>query len=113
VRKDGAQCRGKVTASGYCFAHGPNAAAARAKGGAGKGNVARAAKLMPERLHPVLERLADVYKRLDAGDYDRKRATAMAQVAGILVRIVQVGELEAHIRDLERRSRMTSERPNG
>ncbi len=44
-------------------------------------------------------------EQLDAGQYDRQQATAMATVANALIKIVQAGELEERTRDLEQQMR--------
>jgi hypothetical protein len=61
----------------------------------------RALKLMPARLVPIFQRMERVFTELDNGEYDRQRAAAMAAVAGVLIKIVQAGELEARMRELE------------
>jgi hypothetical protein len=58
-------------------------------------------KLLPLRLVPIFQRLEQVFLKLDAGEYDRQRATAMATVAGVLIKIVQAGEFEERLRIIE------------
>jgi hypothetical protein len=58
-------------------------------------------KLLPLRLVPIFQRLEQVFLKLDAGEYDRQRATAMATVAGMLIKIVQAGEFEERLRIIE------------
>lgn len=103
LRKDGKPCRAFARVDGLCIAHCPQANEWRSAGGRGTRTSARMLRLLPDRLRPVFERLVSVYERLDAGDYDRQQAVAMAQVAGVLVRIVQAGELEERMREIERR----------
>lgn len=108
IKKNGERCsiRRVFADDGLCFYHSPLTADERAKGrqagGAGTSSASRALKLMPARLRPIFERLEHVFEQLDAGEYDRQQATAMASVASVLVKIVQVGEIEERTRELER-----------
>lgn len=102
LRKDGTQCRGiAIAGSVFCFAHDPTAQENRAKGGRASRRSARALRLLPERLRPTADLLAQALDEVHAGTLDPRAATAMAALASALVRVVQSGELEQRVRDLE------------
>lgn len=101
LRKDGQPCRATPGASGYCVGHDPASAAARAKGGRSTGRAARALRLLPERLRPVADMLARALEEVHSGALEPRRASAMAAVAGALVRVTQAGEMEERVRALE------------
>lgn len=101
TRKDGTPCQGTATASGYCFAHDPASREARAKGGRNRSNAARSLRMLPERLRPIADKLAAALDEVHSGVLDPRQASAMAALAGALVRVVQAGELEDRVRDLE------------
>ncbi len=92
-------CRGRPVESGYCFAHDPatkdKREAARVKGGENSSRVARLEKLLPSRLRPTFDRLEAAMKEVHEGRLDPRRATAMASVAGAMVKIIKAGEEEA------------------
>ena len=90
-------------ASGYCIGHDPGALEARRKGGHGKSRAERAAKLLPARLQPVVSLLEDALAEVHRGELDPRAASAMASLAGALVRTITVGELEERLRALEDR----------
>ena len=103
VTKAGKRCGGKVTSSGYCVAHDPQANEWRALGGHARSNASRAAKLMPARLLPIVERLEQVFADLGDGKMDErvKVALAMATVATTIGRLIQAGEYEERLREIE------------
>jgi hypothetical protein len=106
TRKDGSPCRSEIVlASGYCPMHDParreQVAAARAKGGQQKATAARAAKLVPVVLRPVLDGLLEVFEEVKAGQRDPRTATALATIAGAIVEVYQVGTLEERVTALE------------
>jgi hypothetical protein len=102
-KQDGQPCRLPALAdgSGRCFYHSELAQAGRVKGGYARSNGVRAVKRLPAQLAPVLSRLVTVFERLDTSGYDTKRATALASVASVIVRVVQAGELEMRMRQVE------------
>ena len=102
LRKDGQPCRALAGASGYCVGHCPDAQQNRAKGGAGTSRGNRAAKLLPSRLRPVADLIEQALTEVYAGTLDARRASALAALAGVMVRIVISGELEERMRELER-----------
>lgn len=101
LRKDGQPCRGTVGASGYCVGHDPASAAARAKGGRNTRRAVRAVRRLPERLRPVADMLASALEEVHSGALEPRQASAMAAVAGALVRVTQAGEMEERVRALE------------
>ncbi len=99
--KTGKPCRGRPAESGYCFAHDPamkdKREAARVKGGENSSHAARLEKLLPSHLRPTFDRLEAAMKEVYEGSLDPRRATAMASVAGAMVKIIKAGEEEAPI----------------
>ncbi len=97
--KTGKPCRGRPAESGYCFAHDPatkdKREAARVKGGENSSHAARLEKLLPSRLRPTFDRLETAIKEVHEGRLNPHQATAMASVAGAMVKIIKVGEEEA------------------
>jgi hypothetical protein len=103
LTKAGKQCGGKPTASGYCVAHSPQASEKRAMGGHAHSNASRATKLLPARLAPIVARLEQVFADLGDGKLDEriKVALAMATVATTIGRLIQAGEYEERLREVE------------
>ena len=63
----------------------------------------RAAKLLPARLQPMVSLLEDALGEVHRGELDPRAASAMASLAGALVRTITAGELEERLRALEDR----------
>ena len=103
TRRDGAPCTAKAGASGYCIGHDPGAQDARRKGGHAQSRAERAAKLLPARLQPMVSLLEDALGEVHRGELDPRAASAMASLAGALVRAMTAGELEERLRALEDR----------
>ncbi len=101
IRKDGGPCTAQARADGYCVGHSPQAQEARRKGGIGSSRSARAGRLLPARLRPVVTALEDALREVHEGELDPRIGTAMASIAGALVRVFAVGELEERLRVLE------------
>src|SRR5262249_17938701 len=101
IRKDGTHCHARATASGLCFAHDPSAAENRRKGGHNRSNAARMLKLLPSRLRPVADVLQDAIEAVRDERMKPQQLQAMAAGAGALVKVIQVGELEERVRQLE------------
>ena len=97
--KTGEPCRGRPGESGYCFAHDPatkdKREAARVKGGENSSHAARLEKLLPSRLRPTFDRLEAAMKEVHEGHLDPRQATAMASLAGAMVKVIKAGEEEA------------------
>ena len=103
ARRDGAPCTAQAGTSGYCIGHDPGALEARRKGGHATSRAERAGKLLPARLQPVVALLEDALGEVHRGELDPRAASAMASLAGALVRTVTAGELEERLRALEDR----------
>src|SRR5215218_1230571 len=106
MRKDGQRCTARALPGGrYCFAHDPARQEAlrvsRAEGGKGKAAAARAEKLVPAILRPVLDTLLDAVGEVKAGTITTQQAGALSSLAGAIVKVYQVGALEERIGALE------------
>ncbi len=101
VRKDGRPCTASTGSSGFCIGHDPSAQEARRKGGLATSKAARAGKLLPARLRPVADLLEKALEEVHEGQLDPRVATAMASLAGALVKVFQAGEMEERLRRLE------------
>jgi hypothetical protein len=93
-------------ASGFCPAHDPDRLdanrAARARGGKGKSRLARVERLVPASLRHLLATLLDAVEDTRQGALDPKVATAMASLAGAVVRVYQSATTEQQLADLQR-----------
>ena len=69
---------------------------------------ARSKRLLPARLRPVAERLEAAPEEVHRGELDPRIATAMASLAGALVRVITSGEVEERLRVLEVKEKATS-----
>ena len=103
VKKNGEPCTASAGATGFCVGNSPYAPDARRKGGAATSRAARAAKLIPARLRPVADTLELALQQVHDGSLEPRKATAMAALAGALVKVVTTGELEQRLRALEQR----------
>lgn len=106
TRKDGTRCTARVMGAGdFCFAHHPDRAdqraAARRKGGQGRATRARAAKLLPSHMRPVLGAVFAALREVRSGTITPAQAAAIASLAGAAVKVYQVGLLEERLADLE------------
>lgn len=106
LKADGTSCRSLALPSGsYCWAHDPEMAAerrrARAQGGANSARSRRLSKLMPERLRPVWDLLEKALTETHAGTLEPRVASAMASLASAMCKVVQLGEMETRLRDVE------------
>jgi hypothetical protein len=106
TRRDGALCRAPALPDRpFCFAHDPDRQeaqrAARERGGKGRATAARADKLVPATLRPVLDGLVNVFDQVKAGKMDPKVGTALGSIASAIVRVYQVGTLEERLAALE------------
>ena len=106
VRANGQQCRGTARPSGFCFAHDPDLQEARAigasLGGQNRATVARVTRLVPKDMQGVLQTLLTAFEETYSGAMEPKRATALASLAGAVVRLYEVAELEQRLERLER-----------
>ncbi len=106
IRKDGRPCRMMALPdSDRCFAHDPRQAEARQqarqKGGRNRSSAVRLRGLMPPRLAPIFDQLEAALTEVHDGTLDPKAATAMASLARALVAVLQVGEMEDRMRQIE------------
>lgn len=102
--KEGRECGGHPRESGFCFAHDPSLEStresARVKGGENSSRAVRLEKLMPRRLRPLFDLLERAMQELYEGKLEPRRATAMASLAGAMVKVLEAGELEELTRKL-------------
>jgi len=103
LRRNGSPCTAKAGTTGYCIGHAPGAQDARRKGGQATSRAERAGKLLPARLQPMVSLLEDALGEVHRGELDPRAASAMASLAGALVRTITAGELEERLRALEDR----------
>ena len=106
TKKDGTPCPAPaLTDGGLCYAHDPECAAerkaARARGGRNRSNLVRLRNLGPPRLVPIYNKLEDALEEVHKGTLSPQQATAMAAVARALAALLQAGELEQRVRELE------------
>lgn len=101
VRKDGQPCTAFAVQGSRCVGHRPAAQAARRKGGQASARSARLGKLVPPRLLAVYDSLELALGEVHSGELDPRAATAMASLAGAMVRVLTAGELEERVRQLE------------
>jgi hypothetical protein len=95
-----------VLPSGFCVFHDPahqdQLGSIRAAGGHAKSRTSRARRLLPIQLRPVLDALVAALDEVHAGTLAPQRAAAMAALAGAIVKVLTVSELEERIAVLER-----------
>ena len=106
TRKDGRPCTARALPGGdYCFAHDPARQgalrASRERGGRSKAAAARAEKLVPAILRPVLDTLLGAVDEVKTGAITTQQAGALSSLAGAIVKVYQVGTLEERIAALE------------
>jgi hypothetical protein len=77
---------------------------ARGKGGHAMSQAEQTAKLLPARLQPKMSLLEDALGGVHRGELDPRAASAMASLAGALVRAMTAGQLEERLRALEDRA---------
>ena len=92
TRKDGQRCTAPPRpGSAYCFAHDPALAAARQagreKGGRATATAARAEKLVPALLRPVLDTLLAAVGEVKAGTLTTPPPGALSSLAGAIVKV--------------------------
>ena len=106
-RRDGAPCRAVATIGAYCLGHAPELEAkrqeARRQGGLNKARAVRLGKMVPRRLMPIYDVLEEALGQVHKGDLTPQQATAMAALAGAMVKVLTSGELEQRVRQLEER----------
>jgi len=101
TRKDGQPCSAWAIRDGLCVGHSPGASLARQKGGFNSSKLARADKLLPLRLRPILELLETALTEVYGGTLDLRRGTAMASIANAIIKTYESGILEDRLTILE------------
>jgi len=105
TRKDGQPCNAPGIRDGYCFSHSPalaeKASQARLLGGQHKAKSERLRRLVPPRLMPLFNKLESALDEVHDGELEPRAASAMAALAGAMVRLLTSGELEERVRSLE------------
>ena len=104
-RRDGTACQAKAGPSGYCIGHQPGAAEAHRKGGAATSTRAKAERLLPSFLRPVVDELLQAFREVHAGTLDPKAGAAMAGLARALIAALiaafSAGMLEERLQAVE------------
>jgi hypothetical protein len=117
TRKNGQPCQAPAGADGYCFGHSPRLAEARragsSRGGRHRRTEARAARLMPEVLRPVLYKLLHAMAEVDAGRMPPRVAAAEATLAAAIVKVYEVSIMETEQRELAERVAALERQPWG
>ena len=112
LRRDGLPCRAMASSDGLCFAHSPalkgKAEEARRRGGKGKARAARLGRLVPRRLQGIYDLLEEALGEVHSGALTPTQGTAMAALAGAMVRVLTSGELEERVRRLEERGQAST-----
>ena len=103
TRRDGEACGSKtITVSGYCFAHDPESAAWRAKGGRESSNRRRVRKRMRETgLGKIMDNLEETMEQLRLGEADLEEARTKARVAEAMLKFVNWVETDVKEEDKE------------
>ena len=101
MTKAGTQCHGWPDKSGFCPSHRPGAAENRAAGGRASAKVQRLEKKLPSRLRPVVELLSKALVECHQGKLPPSQASAMAAVAGAIIKVLEHGEFEMRLARLE------------
>lgn len=106
TRRDGSPCRGPVLGdASECWAHDPKQAErrteARKRGGQNRATASRAQRLLPRDMRPALALLFQALEEVHRGELDPRQAGAMAAVAGAIVKIYQIAEIEPRLAALE------------
>ncbi len=91
VKRNGEVCGSdRVSVSGHCFAHDPEAASWRAMGGRAKAKKARARKKLKELgLDHMTEALEEVFDQLHETELSATNARAMAGIAATVMKLTE------------------------
>ena len=106
TKRDGQPCEVRILVDGrHCLAHAPGMAERRAagarRGGRNRSNAVRLRALAPPALVSVYARLEQALEDVLDGRLDPRTATAAAALARAMAMVLQVGELESRVRQLE------------
>jgi len=111
-RRDGQPCTVRALADGYCFAHSPSTAdkrrMAHTTGGRNSAGTKRVNKLVPATLRPLLQTLLVAVDEVHAGKLTAAQASAMAALAGAVVKFYETAELTERLLALESKSEQAS-----
>lgn len=100
--RDGSPCQGRpVLGSPYCVAHHPDSGSWRTRGGHNSSKVARLQKFIPRQLGAVYGTLSDALEEIHKGELEPKKGSAMASVAGSMLRIYEVAAIEERLNRIE------------
>jgi hypothetical protein len=107
VRADGTPCQARaLPGKSECWAHSAELAAQRERaksvGGCNSARAARAQKLLPSQLKPVMALLIQGMRETHEGTLEPAKLSAMAAAAGAVTRMFSLVELEARVEALER-----------
>ena len=113
-RRDGSACQAKpLPGRDRCWAHDSLTADKRQRayvsGGQAKARVVRAAKILPIQLRPLLSAWVAALKDTRDGALDPRRASAMAMLAGAIVRLYQFVEVEQRLEAIEAELRRSAD----
>jgi hypothetical protein len=75
---------------------------AKATGGNNSANAARAQRLLPSQLKPVMAMLIEGMRETHAGTLEPAKLSALAAAAGAVTRLFGLVDLEARVEALER-----------
>ncbi len=108
TKADGTPCLSfALPKYGTCIAHTPEmrekAAESRRQGGLGRSTAARARKAVPADLKALRDRLLQAIEQVHQGELDPRRLTAMAGGASAVVKLHEIGELQARLDEIEGR----------
>lgn len=103
TKKDGTPCRAPARVGDFCVGHAPGAIEARRKGGAHSSKKHRLDAMLPLRLRPVLELLETALTEVHEGELKPSEATAIAALAGAIVKTIEAGVFEERLLELETR----------
>lgn len=91
----------------FCYSHdesrGSERDEARRKGGHNRASAVRLRGLVPPRLLATYDVLEEALGEVHRGELDPKQANAMASIARAMVAVLQTGELEERMRNVEAR----------
>lgn len=106
-RADGTSCGARpLPGRDVCWAHAPELEQrrrqAKSEGGSNGATAARAQRLLPSQLRPVLHLLISGMDEVHKGELEPARLSAMAGAAAAITRLFGLVELESRLEALER-----------
>lgn len=103
TKKDGTPCKAWAVKDGLCVGHIAESIEGRAKGGIHSSKKHRLDAMLPLRLRPVLELLEKALAEVHEGKLKPSEATAIASLAGAIVKTIEAGVFEQRLLELEER----------